>query len=115
MIPTIFFLCAVIIVIVMWTVLLNSYIYSPWCERAFRLYCNVFLTVKYCTTGATAAYGIGFSSADWSRWGEVALGALSALEGGALFAMVFSANIWVCYCSYIIFKSLYMLLITIAM
>uniref|UniRef100_A0A8C2B0E1 Solute carrier family 19 member 3a n=2 Tax=Cyprinus carpio TaxID=7962 RepID=A0A8C2B0E1_CYPCA len=65
--------------------------------------------------GASAAYGISFSSTDWSRWGEVALGALSALEGGALFAMVFSANIWVCYCGYIIFKSLYMLLITIAM
>ncbi|XP_077064085.1 thiamine transporter 2 [Siphateles boraxobius] len=65
--------------------------------------------------GAAAAYGIGFSSADWSRWGEMALGALSALEAGALFAMVFSANIWVCYCGYIIFKSLYMLLITIAM
>ncbi|KAL1261030.1 hypothetical protein QQF64_008857 [Cirrhinus molitorella] len=65
--------------------------------------------------GAAAAYGIGFSSADWSRWGEVALGSLSALEGGALFAMVFSSNIWVCYCGYIIFKSLYMLLITIAM
>ncbi|XP_051719573.1 thiamine transporter 2 [Ctenopharyngodon idella] len=65
--------------------------------------------------GAAAAYGIGFSSADWSRWGEMALGVLSALEGGALFSMVFSANIWVCYCGYIIFKSLYMLLITIAM
>ncbi|XP_073673613.1 thiamine transporter 2 [Garra rufa] len=65
--------------------------------------------------GATAAYSIGFSSADWSRWGEVTLGSLSALEGGALFAMVFSGNIWVCYCGYIIFKSLYMLLITIAM
>ncbi|XP_043114093.1 thiamine transporter 1 isoform X4 [Puntigrus tetrazona] len=65
--------------------------------------------------GAAAAYGIGFSSADWSRWGEVALSALSALEAGSLFAMVFSSNIWVCYCGYIVFKSLYMLLITIAM
>lgn len=65
--------------------------------------------------GAAAAYGISFSSADWSRWGEMALGALSALEGGALFAMVFSDNIWVCYCGYVLFKSLYMLLITIAM
>lgn len=83
--------------------------------QAFRLYLNVFLTGHDCTTGASAAYGISFSSTDWSRWGEVALGALSALEGGALFAMVFSANIWVCYCGYIIFKSLYMLLITIAM
>lgn len=67
------------------------------------------------TVGAAAAYGIGFSSADWSHWGEMALGALSALEGGALFTMVFSANIWVCYCGYVVFKSLYMLLITIAM
>lgn len=65
--------------------------------------------------GAAAAYGIGLSSADWSRWGEMALSALSALEGGALFAMVFSGNIWVCYGGYILFKSLYMLLITIAM
>ncbi|XP_056613524.1 thiamine transporter 2 [Triplophysa dalaica] len=65
--------------------------------------------------GAAAAYGVGFTSADWSLWGEMTLGALSALEGGALFAMVFSANIWVCYCGYILFKSLYMLLITIAM
>ncbi|TRY58990.1 hypothetical protein DNTS_030891 [Danionella cerebrum] len=45
--------------------------------------------------GAAAAYGIGFSSADWSRWGELALGTLSALEGGALFTMVFSDNIWI--------------------
>ncbi len=81
-----------------------------------RLDCILmFLTVQYYTTGAAAAYGIGFSSTDWSRWGEVALGALSALEGGALFTMVFSDNIWVCYCGYILFKSLYMLLITIAM
>jgi len=71
--------------------------------------------ITVCTTGAAAAYGIGFASADWSRWGEIALGGLSAMEAGALFAMVFSANIWVCYCGYIIFKSLYMLLITIAM
>lgn len=71
--------------------------------------------ICHCTPGAAAAYGIGLSSADWSRWGEMALSALSALEGGALFAMVFSGNIWVCYGGYILFKSLYMLLITIAM
>ncbi|KAG9264697.1 thiamine transporter 2-like [Astyanax mexicanus] len=65
--------------------------------------------------GAAAAYGISFSPVDWSRWGELALGSLSGLEGAALFAMVFSDNIWVCYAGYIIFKSLYMLLITIAM
>ncbi|XP_036421327.1 thiamine transporter 1 [Colossoma macropomum] len=65
--------------------------------------------------GAAAAYGVGFIQLDWSCWGELALGSLSGLGGAALFAMVFSANIWVCYAGYIIFKSLYMLLITIAM
>ncbi|XP_076833368.1 thiamine transporter 1 isoform X2 [Brachyhypopomus gauderio] len=65
--------------------------------------------------GAAAAYGIGFTPTDWSRWGEMALGSLSGLGGGALYIMVFTANIWVCYAGYIIFKSLYMLLITITM
>ncbi|XP_026878732.2 thiamine transporter 2 isoform X1 [Electrophorus electricus] len=65
--------------------------------------------------GAAAAYGIGFSPIDWARWGEMALASLSGLGGGALYVMVFTANIWICYAGYIIFKSLYMLLITIAM
>lgn len=75
----------------------------------------LFLSDECCCAGAVAAYGIGFSSVDWSSWGELALGSLSGLGGAALYAMVFSANIWVCYTGYIIFKSLYMLLITIAM
>lgn len=65
--------------------------------------------------GAASAYGVGFSRVDWSRWGELALGSLSALSSAALYIMVFISNIWVCYVGYIIFKSLYMLLITIAM
>ncbi|KAK3531286.1 hypothetical protein QTP70_015754, partial [Hemibagrus guttatus] len=65
--------------------------------------------------GAASAYGVGFSHVNWSRWGELALGSLSALSSAALYVMVFISNIWVCYGGYIIFKSLYMLLITIAM
>ncbi|XP_066541294.1 thiamine transporter 2 [Hoplias malabaricus] len=65
--------------------------------------------------GAGAAYSVGCVDLDWSLCGEMALGVLSASGGTALFAMVFSGNIWVCYTGYVVFKSLYMLLITITM
>lgn len=66
-------------------------------------------------TGAATAYGIGFTEVRWEKWGELALGGFSALGAAALFLMTFINNIWVCYAGYVIFKCLYMLLITIAM
>uniref|UniRef100_A0A4W5PQA6 Solute carrier family 19 member 3 n=1 Tax=Hucho hucho TaxID=62062 RepID=A0A4W5PQA6_9TELE len=65
--------------------------------------------------GAATAYGIGFTQVDWAQWGELALGSFSGLGAAALFTMTFTANIWDCYASYIVFKCLYILLITIAM
>ncbi|XP_071353455.1 thiamine transporter 1-like [Trachinotus anak] len=65
--------------------------------------------------GAATSYGIGFTEVRWEKWGELALGGFSGLGAAALFLMTFISNIWVCYTGYIIFKSLYMLLITIAM
>ncbi|KAJ3591089.1 hypothetical protein NHX12_009036 [Muraenolepis orangiensis] len=65
--------------------------------------------------GAVTAYGIGFVQINWSRWGELSLGAFSGLEAAALFLMTFTGDIWVCYASYVVYKGLYMLLITIAM
>lgn len=65
--------------------------------------------------GAATAYGIGFTQVRWEQWGELALGGFSGLGAAALFLMTFISNIWVCYTGYVIFKSLYMLLITIAM
>uniref|UniRef100_W5UQT7 Thiamine transporter 2 n=1 Tax=Ictalurus punctatus TaxID=7998 RepID=W5UQT7_ICTPU len=65
--------------------------------------------------GAASAYTVGFCRVNWSRWGELTLGSLSALSSAALYVMAFISNIWVCYGGYIVFKSLYMLLITIAM
>lgn len=64
---------------------------------------------------AATAYGIGFSEVRWNQWGELALGGFSGLGAAALFTMTFIGNIWVCYMGYIIFKCLYMMLITIAM
>lgn len=68
-----------------------------------------------CSAGAATAYGIGFTEVRWEQWGELALGGFSGLGAAALFLMTFIRNIWVCYTGYIIFKCLYMLLITIAM
>ncbi|KAI3354391.1 hypothetical protein L3Q82_018914, partial [Scortum barcoo] len=65
--------------------------------------------------GAATAYGIGFTEVRWEQWGELALGGFSGLGAAALFFMTFIGNIWVCYAGYVIFKCLYMLLITIAM
>ncbi|CAJ1065699.1 LOW QUALITY PROTEIN: thiamine transporter 1 [Xyrichtys novacula] len=65
--------------------------------------------------GAATAYGIGFTEVRWEQWGELALGGFSGLGAATLFIMTFLDNIWVCYICYIIFKCLYMLLITIAM
>lgn len=64
---------------------------------------------------AGAAYGMGFTNVRWEQWGEVALGGCSGLGAVALFLMTFIGNIWVCYVGFVIFKCLYMLLITIAM
>ncbi|XP_023255481.1 thiamine transporter 1-like isoform X2 [Seriola lalandi dorsalis] len=64
---------------------------------------------------AATSYGIGFTEVRWEKWGELALGGFSGLGAAALFLMTSINNIWVCYTSYVIFKCLYMLLITIAM
>ncbi|XP_028429192.1 thiamine transporter 1 isoform X2 [Perca flavescens] len=64
---------------------------------------------------AATAYGIGFTEVRWEQWGELALGGFSGLGAAALFLMTFVGHIWVCYAGYVIFKCLYMLLITIAM
>uniref|UniRef100_A0A3Q0RZH0 Solute carrier family 19 member 3 n=1 Tax=Amphilophus citrinellus TaxID=61819 RepID=A0A3Q0RZH0_AMPCI len=64
---------------------------------------------------AATAYGIGFTEVRWEQWGELALGGFSGLGAASLFIMTFTGNIWVCYSGYVVFKCLYMLLITIAM
>ncbi|XP_074154596.1 thiamine transporter 2 [Sminthopsis crassicaudata] len=64
--------------------------------------------------GAVAAFGVGYVKINWNLLGELALGIFSAIDAGSLFLMHFTSNIWVCYASFLIFKSSYMLLITIA-
>ncbi|XP_043926855.1 thiamine transporter 2 [Protopterus annectens] len=64
--------------------------------------------------GAGASFAVGYVNTDWNLWGELSLGIFSAVDAGALYLMDLTNNIWVCYAGYLIFKSSYMLLITIA-
>uniref|UniRef100_A0A3Q3W617 Uncharacterized protein n=1 Tax=Mola mola TaxID=94237 RepID=A0A3Q3W617_MOLML len=63
--------------------------------------------------GAAAAFFVGYIKMNWAVWGELALGLFSTLATCAVFLLALASNIWVCYAGYIIFKSCYMLLITI--
>ncbi|XP_041662128.1 solute carrier family 19 member 3b [Cheilinus undulatus] len=63
--------------------------------------------------GAAAAFSVGYIKVSWAVWGELALGLFSAVGTCAVFLMALTRSIWLCYAGYVIFKSCYMLLITI--
>ncbi|CAJ1065698.1 solute carrier family 19 member 3b [Xyrichtys novacula] len=63
--------------------------------------------------GAAAAFCVGHIKVRWAVWGELALGFFSAIATCAVFLMALTSSIWACYAGYVIFKSCYMLLITI--
>lgn len=65
-------------------------------------------------SGAVAAFAVGYVKVNWDLLGELALAVFSVVNAGSLFLMHYTANIWACYAGYLIFKSSYMLLITIA-
>ncbi|KAM4040789.1 thiamine transporter 2 [Anomaloglossus baeobatrachus] len=64
--------------------------------------------------GALTSFSVGYVKVNWESSGELALAIFSAVSAGSLFLMDYSINIWMCYAGYLIFKSSYMLLITIA-
>ncbi|RVE75006.1 hypothetical protein OJAV_G00012560 [Oryzias javanicus] len=64
--------------------------------------------------GALAALLVGCLPVSWSTWGELALAALSFLMAACVFLMDRLGNIWVCYGFYVLFRAVYMLLITVA-
>ncbi|KAM5293967.1 thiamine transporter 1 [Glossophaga mutica] len=64
--------------------------------------------------GAVAVFAVGYIKISWSTWGEMALSLFSLLIAAAVYTMDTADNIWVCYASYVVFRIIYMLLITIA-
>ncbi|XP_001364625.1 thiamine transporter 1 [Monodelphis domestica] len=64
--------------------------------------------------GAVAVFAVGYIKISWSTWGEMTLSLFSLLIAAAVYVMDKVNNIWVCYSSYVVFRIIYMLLITIA-
>ncbi|XP_029029996.1 thiamine transporter 1 [Betta splendens] len=64
--------------------------------------------------GALAALLVGYLPVSWALWGELALFVFSLLMAVCVFVMGTLNNIWLCYSSYILFRAIYMLLITVA-
>ncbi|MEE6469368.1 hypothetical protein FKM82_008604 [Ascaphus truei] len=64
--------------------------------------------------GAVAVFAVGYVKTSWSTWGELLLSLFSLLIATSVYIMDTVRNIWVCYVSYVIFRSIYMILITIA-
>ncbi|XP_053166907.1 thiamine transporter 1 isoform X1 [Hemicordylus capensis] len=64
--------------------------------------------------GAVAVFVMGHAKATWATWGEITLALFSSVIAAAVFVMDTVHNIWVCYACYVIFRMVYMLVITIA-
>uniref|UniRef100_A0A8C8ABL8 Solute carrier family 19 member 2 n=1 Tax=Otus sunia TaxID=257818 RepID=A0A8C8ABL8_9STRI len=63
---------------------------------------------------AVAVFVVGHIKASWAKWGEVTLALFSFLIAAAVYIMDTVRDIYVCYASYVVFRVIYMLLITIA-
>ncbi|CAK6448301.1 unnamed protein product [Pipistrellus nathusii] len=64
--------------------------------------------------GAVAAFAVGYVKVNWNLLGELALAIFSVVNASSLLLMHYTTDIWACYAGYLMFKSSYMLLITIA-
>lgn len=64
--------------------------------------------------GALASFSVSYMKVDWDLLGELGLAVFSAVIAGSLFLMNYTLNIWVCYAGYLLVKSSYSFLITIA-
>ncbi|KAM3836471.1 thiamine transporter 1 isoform 2-T2 [Vipera latastei] len=64
--------------------------------------------------GAVAVFAVGHIKISFLTWGEIVLAMFSFFIAAAVYIMDTIQNIWVCYASYMAFRIVYMLLITIA-
>uniref|UniRef100_A0A8C0HGC7 Solute carrier family 19 member 3 n=1 Tax=Chelonoidis abingdonii TaxID=106734 RepID=A0A8C0HGC7_CHEAB len=92
-----------------------NYIQVLWDDKAPSQNYDIYNgAVEAAATFLITSMAVGYVKINWDLSGELALGIFSALDAGSLFLMHFTTNIWACYASYLVFKSCYMLLITIS-
>ena len=64
--------------------------------------------------GAGLAFVLGFTKFNWSVLGEGTLVIISVVDAVILYLMATTSNIWTAYSSYLVFRSLYQMMITVA-
>lgn len=82
-------------------------------SQEYEIY-NGYVETLSTLLGAVTALLVGYLPVSWSLWGELVLFLLSLLMAVCVFVMDTLRNIWLCYSSYILFRAIYMLLITVA-
>ncbi|XP_042315131.1 thiamine transporter 1 isoform X2 [Sceloporus undulatus] len=82
-------------------------------SQSFEIY-NGGVEATSTLLGAVAVFGAGHIKTSWATWGEIALAMFSLFIAAAVYIMDTVHNIWVCYTAYVLFRIVYMLLITIA-
>lgn len=55
-----------------------------------------------------------YVKANWDIYGELLMGIVSLIDSVLLVTMALTANIWIAYVNYIIFRASYQVVITIA-
>ena len=60
------------------------------------------------------AFLLAFPRINWTIWGELCLAVFSVIDSFLLFVMAGTKNVWVAYCCYVMFRTVYTFLITIA-
>lgn len=64
--------------------------------------------------GALSSFATMYVKANWDIYGELLMGIVSLIDSVLLVTMALTANIWIAYVNYIIFRASYQVVITIA-
>ncbi|KAL7991980.1 hypothetical protein Chor_016236 [Crotalus horridus] len=64
--------------------------------------------------GAITAFSAGFVKIRWAFWSKLVIGVVTAVQAGLLLLMNTTANIWLCYVAYVLFRGSYQFLVPIA-
>ncbi|XP_031460355.1 reduced folate transporter [Phasianus colchicus] len=64
--------------------------------------------------GAIASFAAGYLKIRWALWSALVIGVVTAIQAGLLLLMNTTANIWLCYTAYVLFRGSYQFLVPIA-